>query len=393
MKLLTRYTVVEFLKVFLVAMAGMTIFMFFVVGGREAVRQGLGPEPILRIMPYILPESMRFSVPAAALLASCIVFGRMSGDNEVTAIKSMGISPLALMTPAFIVAFLISVFSVWMNDLAVSWGLPGQKQTVIESLEDIVYGMLRTQRSYSNDDFSISVARVEERKLIMPTLIFHSQDEGGRVTVTAAEAELRHNREENTMSVFLVDGSAEGPDGYEGAFSGRYERVIPLADERDRNTVRPSDYAMHELAYRRSTEKQNIQRQEQNLAASAGYRMLTGELAALSSPDWQEKVKQLRSSRYRLNRLKLEPWRRWANGFSCFFFVMVGVPMSVTRRNSDFVTSFFLSFLPILLVYYPVMTYGVEQAKAGSMPAYAVWLGNLACVLWGGWLIQRVVRF
>jgi len=88
----------------------------------------------------------------------------------------------------------------------------------------------------------------------------------------------------------------------------------------------------------------------------------------------------------------MEPWRRWANGFSCLCFVLVGAPMAIRMRNADFLTSFFLCFLPILIVYYPVFMLGVDQAKRGSVPPVVVWTGNVLITLWGWWLLRRVVR-
>ena len=88
----------------------------------------------------------------------------------------------------------------------------------------------------------------------------------------------------------------------------------------------------------------------------------------------------------------MEPWRRWANGFSCVCFVLVGAPMAIRMRNADFLTSFFLCFLPILVIYYPVFMLGVSRVKAGVLPPPAVWLANLLIALWGLWLMRRVVR-
>ena len=94
----------------------------------------------------------------------------------------------------------------------------------------------------------------------------------------------------------------------------------------------------------------------------------------------------------RLYRIIMEPWRRWANGFSCLCFVLVGAPMAIRMRNADFLTSFFLCFLPILLVYYPVFMLGVSQAKLGAVPPVAVWTGNVLVTLWGVWLMRSVIR-
>jgi len=98
-------------------------------------------------------------------------------------------------------------------------------------------------------------------------------------------------------------------------------------------------------------------------------------------------------ARHRLHRLQTEPWRRWANGFSCFFFVLVGAPLAIRMRNADLWTSFAVCFLPILIVYYPLMAYGVDRAKCGELPPYAVWLGNVILAAAGLWLLRKIVRY
>ena len=66
--------------------------------------------------------------------------------------------------------------------------------------------------------------------------------------------------------------------------------------------------------------------------------------------------------------------------------------MAIRMRNADFLTSFFLCFLPILVVYYPIFMLGVSRVKAGGLPPPAVWTANILIMLWGLWLLRRVVR-
>lgn len=392
MRRLTRYTVWEFLKVFMLALAGMTSFFVLIGIGREAVDHGLGPGPVLRMLPYILPESMRFSIPAAALLATCTSFGRMSGDNEIVAIKAMGISPIAVMMPVFVIGFLISVLGVWMNDLAVSWGRQGMARVLSESIEQIAYGMLRTQHAYSDDRFSITVKDVKGRRLILPALTFNSEDGEAGVTVTAREAVLRRNPGTETLSIFLKDVWAEGPNRAEGMFRGRYEQKIDLGSFGKGEQLSPSDYPLARIPDEGVAQAQKIRRLEYGLASQAAFQMLAGDFHDLGDQQWQSHETDLKRARFRLNRLRTEPWRRWSNGFSCFFFVLIGTPWAIHRRNSDFISNFFLCFMPILLLYYPLMEYGVNRAKAGELPQYGVWMGNACCALIAVWLIQRVLR-
>ena len=114
---------------------------------------------------------------------------------------------------------------------------------------------------------------------------------------------------------------------------------------------------------------------------------------ALAGKEWNVYDEQIEKAISRLYRLQTEPWRRWAAGFSCLCFAWVGAPMAIRRRNQDFLTSFFLCFLPILLVYYPLLVWGVDGAKRGELPVYFVWAGNLLLVAWGAYLLRKVVRY
>jgi lipopolysaccharide export system permease protein len=71
---------------------------------------------------------------------------------------------------------------------------------------------------------------------------------------------------------------------------------------------------------------------------------------------------------------------------------LIGAPVAIRLRYSEFIASFFVCFLPILVVYYPLMAVSVSNAKDGAMPPQAVWLGNVVLALAGVWLLRRVVR-
>ena len=120
MKIITRYVLSELLQVFLVSLSALTLFMLVVGLVKEAQQQGLGLVQILLLVPYVLPEAMRFAVPGTMLFAVSSVFGRMSASNEVTALKAAGITPMALIWPAVMLALVVSFVSVWLNDVAVS---------------------------------------------------------------------------------------------------------------------------------------------------------------------------------------------------------------------------------------------------------------------------------
>jgi lipopolysaccharide export system permease protein len=393
MRIISRYVLWELLQVFLVALAALTIFMLVVGLVREAQQQGLGLVQILMLIPYVLPEAMRFAVPGTMLFAVASVFGRMSASNEVIALKAAGISPVAIIWPAAALALVVSFVSVWLNDVAVSWGRDGVRRVVVSSVEQIIYGRLRQQRSYSTSQISINVKAVDGKRLIRPTLSFQSDSNSPPATISAAEAELRANAANGTLVVTFRDGTLHMGD-YTASFPDTIVREVPLDAVSRKNTTStsPSEIAMAQFATARVDQTKKIDRIEQLAAGKVAMGILTGRTETTAPNFIAYEHELLKHERNRLHRIIMEPWRRWANGFSCLCFVLVGAPMAIRMRNSDFLTSFFLCFLPILIVYYPVFMIGVDQAKRGSVPPVAVWTGNLLITLWGWWLLRRVVR-
>ena len=394
MAILPRYVLVEVIKVFVVSVTALTLMVVLGFVGREATAQGLPLLPTLRLIPYFLPETLRVTVPMTLLLACTTVFSRISGANEIVAVKAMGISPMVLLWPVFIFAFMISLATVWLNDMADSWGRSNIQRVVIESVEEIAYSMLQSQRRYSTTTFSINVKDIEGRKLQGVTLIIMGQGNSPKMTITAEEAELRCDRAEGVLKVFLRNGVIDVGGRLSVAFPDVQEREIPLADaSRARSANIWTNLPLRSLPDAIATARSQIEQQEQMMAARAAYQMTCGDFDELTSEQWRayENEKNELSSRY--YRLLSVPQRRWAGGFACLCFAMIGAPMAICLRNRDFLTSFFLCFLPILIVYYPLMIYGADQAKNGNLPTIFVWAGNAMLMLWGVWLLRRVIRY
>ncbi len=395
MRLLTRYVLADLMKVFAVALAALTATILLVGVVREAVAQGLPPVAVLRLIPYILPEALRYSVPVTLLLAVTTVYSRMSGFNEVVALKALGISPSVLLTPAIALAFALSLGSVWLNDISGSWGRTGVERVVCEELEDIAYGMLRTDRRYAARSLSIVVKGVEDRRLILPTVTIRERGTTPRITVSAQSAVLSADYRENVLAVELTNGTIDVEGRAVARIPDNYRLEIPLTDASRTGDAAnsPPNVPLRQIPEAISAQREEIRRREEEMAVRAAFEMLTGDFDDLTNAAWNQQAAQLAGMRARLCRLRLEPYRRWAAGFSCLCFAWVGAAMGIWLRKPEPLTSFFLCFAPILVVYYPLLIYGINGAKNGTIPPVCVWAGNLVLALWGCWAFKRVLRY
>jgi lipopolysaccharide export system permease protein len=320
----------------------------------------------------------------------------MSGFNEVTAIKALGISPMTILWPAFVLAFLLSLLTVWLNDAPIAWGRTGAQRVIVDAVEEIVYGMLRTDRYYNvtSSQFSIGVKRVEDRRLIRPTVTIGARGSLPALTIDAEEAELRADQVENVLKIWLRNARVE-VEGRGRMFVPEAEYEVPLrvASRADETSGQPSCVPMSRIAREVDKQQEAIQRRQEELAATAAYQMLSGDFDDLVAPLWGQRLAELQGMRTHLCKLKTEPYRRWSAGFSCLCFVWVGAPMAIWFRNRDFLQSFFLCFAPILIVYYPLLAGSIDAAKNGTVWPVTVWTGNLILIGWGAWILRKVVRY
>lgn len=392
MRILTRYVLFELIKVFMLTLIGFTLVIYIGLIGKEFVDKGIGLGPLLQMCPYLLPQAMQFAVPGTILLATTSVYGRMSSYNEILAVKSLGISPMVLVWPTLVLATLLSLGETVLNDVAMSWGRLGVERVFLASIEEVTYGHLRMHHSHNLGKINITVRDVIGHRLIEPTLIMQASGNRPPMTISAREAELRLLSAESKLVVSFTDLDMTGGVIYVDPERRTFEISLDELTGSNEKNRSPSTYALAEIKPAIAEQEQMVSGIEQGTRAQAAFAMLTGDFDALSDTAWQTHERDLTAAQSRLYRLHTEPWRRWANGFSCLCFVLIGIPVSMWLRFSEMLASFFVCFLPILVVYYPLIAVSVDKSKDGVLPPASVWLGNILLALVGFWLMRRVNR-
>ena len=118
MTLIDRYVIRQFLVTLLFALLAI-IVIFVVIDAMENLDDFIDRDTaapvILRYYLFFMPEIIKLVTPVAMLLASLFVTARMSTQNELTSMKTAGVSLSRLMVPYVAIAVLVSAFSIWFN--------------------------------------------------------------------------------------------------------------------------------------------------------------------------------------------------------------------------------------------------------------------------------------
>ncbi len=348
MSMITRHILFEFLKVFLTTLAVVMIALVLSDVIKELQNRGFRLPQIVLILPFLIPYAVKSAMHGALLFAACSVFGRMAASNELVALKSLGIPPLKAIWPAIALAAPLGLAAVYLDEIDATWGGSGIQQVLIRHIDEIAYGVLQRTHVYRGPNFELVVQHVEGRKLIHPTLKIRR--DGEPLTIIALEGELRARPVSDQLRVILNRGTIVG-DNYEGSF--------PDSIEHDITVERPN---------REAYTWDRCQRQRQVVER------FEGQLASVRPGTQQQALaEQLADAQRSLRQCEAQWQHKWANGFCCFFFVLIGAPAAIVLRFDSWLANFFACFLPIIVVYQPLHKLPIYLAESGTLPCYCVW--------------------
>jgi len=391
MGIIVRYILRELGLTFLFGFVALTFLLLIVGLVQEARDKHIPLMYVWQLIPFVFAEMSSISLPMTLLLAVTIFFARMSGSNEVIALKALGVPPSAFLMPVFVIAFIVSLIGFSINELSVTWGREGVSTVIFRGAEDILIGQLKKEQRFETDDKQVTIlvrGVNEQNQLIEPTIMLKKES----TRIEARTAQLSIDLETKKLKVKFDDMRI---------FSGGIrifmpDRVveIPLSEiVPDGKSDRPSNMDLTKINGARKKAVEEMEHQRRIIAAHRTFSATMGSVDAWTSSPIKNAEERIHSLQSYIDRLSVEPPRRWATGFCCFFFVWLGAPLAIWMRRSDFFSSFFACFVPILLLYYPLLMFGLDQAKKGTLPPMCVWTANIGIGLIGLYFLRQIHRY
>lgn len=377
--ILYRMILWELVKVFLMSLVGITGILLIAGIVAEASQQGLGPGQILAAIPLLIPSTLPYTIPATTLFATCVVYGRLAADNEILAIRAAGINIYRVVIPALVLGFVMSGVTMALYYRIIPYSHYLLRAMVFNDAEELLYSLLRKhgQVSHPQMPYAMWVKGVQGRKLVHPTFKRRDAKGDADVIAQAREADLRVNLAKRQLLIHMRYCTATMEDGSRTYFEDRVWEVPLPQNFSAEHQRRARDMTWQEiLRLRRGllAEKQSVDAQ---IALESSQKLLEE-----APPDLARQMKELKGRKKHFETqilfLDVELLMRPALSFGCFFFIVIGCPVGIWFGRSDYLSSFITCFLPIVILYYPLMLCGTGIAKEGKLdPFTLVWGANI----------------
>jgi lipopolysaccharide export system permease protein len=342
MKILRNYLLSEILNTFMVVLFVMT--MVLVCGdvltkmADLVINWGVDYRLLLKLFLYTTPFLFNFTMPMAFLIAVLLAFGKMSADNELTAMKASGVSLWKVIRPVLITALLLSLAALLMNDRIATTSHFRVRQISSEI-------GLKTPASILQEgvfikefkDLVIFIHRIRSIKL-EGIRIYQSQPDGPTRTIIAKEGMLITNPEANEVTLKLFDGTTDEPDSNNPLkfYKLNFDTYSIPIDMSDRQFSRPKSKKPKEMTMR-----------ELNF----------------------EYQRLLRDHDFVANELTSEIHHKIAISMSIFILTLMGIPLAISARSTE--KSKGLAIAIVLSTVYWTFLMGFRaMAKTGTIPPF-----------------------
>ncbi|MCL1972757.1 MAG: LptF/LptG family permease [Endomicrobia bacterium] len=326
---------------------------------------------VLKLFIFILPNILSLAIPMAVLFGVLIAYGRLSEDNEITAMKATGADYRTLSVPVIIFVALISVFLVFFNHFW-SPSMHGNFRNLFEEIimkrplvkfdEKSIITLGEYQiyankvNSLENTMSGVNIYRFDQEKKRSQPQQKHGMDQQGAWRIAASSASVKVFTNGIQMQLYNGYWQRANPADMENMIHTTFKTYtffIPLEDARKANNT---------------------------------------TMQQMSSAEILKTIKQYKGQNLPYAVYAIEFWMRWILALAPIAFVLVALPIGIMAGKGGKAIGFGMS-LVVIFVYYLLLVIAMNVSEKGYVdPKFIMWLPNAVISGVGIFLFTKMVK-
>jgi lipopolysaccharide export system permease protein len=332
---LSKYLVKDFLTIFFVAMLLIT-FAFSVGAIYKAIdimAKGFPVGIVGRFFIYNIPYSIAYTIPISALFSTLLLFGRLSSDSEISAMKSGGLSLWQIASPIVLISLVLVCVCLY-NNCVVYPKSTYVNRRLIKSMgvEDPIKLLEEGRFMREFPGYMIYVGKKNKNR-VRDLIVYETEGNSGKVTATirAESGIMTADKESGLLKIDLFDVRMEIPDlnAPDDATKTRY--------------VNARQYPIR-LDFNELMGRSTVSKKRKNMTLSELAWRIRNPLKEYAGMEPEIRRKEN-------NRDLIELNQRICLSIAPFMFVLVAIPLGIKSHRKESSLGMLMS-LGIVFVYY-----------------------------------------
>ncbi|MGD9158330.1 MAG: LptF/LptG family permease [Desulfobacteraceae bacterium] len=212
---LIKYISKEIWAIFLTCL----LVLFFIVMASQVlnkigllVNTGAGFGEFFRLILYLVPKFILYSLPAACLMAVLLSFIRMASDNEIIALHSSGISLYQLMPPVLFFSLICFLFACFLTLFCAPYGNRTYESARINMMKGAEL-FIKEGEFIDKESFVFYVRSNSPKDRVMKDVFIVYKRKEEEKTITAKQARFKFIGDELLIELTDYKMFTEGKDG------------------------------------------------------------------------------------------------------------------------------------------------------------------------------------
>jgi LPS export ABC transporter permease LptF len=320
-------------------------------------------EYLLAFIAYVLPFSLIFTIPWGLLTAILLVFGRLSADNELIALRANGVSVTRVCLPLAGIALVSTTICLWLNVQVAPAAQEKLRSTIFDLATRDPMALFGSDQVI--DEFpgrKIYVGKKEGNRLENITVFELGENSMPMKVTFARSGRLEADLENRRILMHL--------------YYARYQQ----RDEKDPNDLRKirDGINMSEGTLPISLEELYEKQKKRPSRSALSIQQLLEQLKS-------ENKREQSASRTEIN-------KRFSFPFACLAFAIVGVPLGVTAHRRETSIGFAVGLIVAVTYFLFVIIGDTLRGNPKVHPELLVWFPNVLFIALGMLLFRRLAR-
>ena len=165
--IINRYIFIEFIFPFVLNLVFFT-FIFLMTKildiTQMIINYNVGVGTVLRMIVYFVPNFLVYVIPIAVMASVLLTFLRMSGDNEIIALRAGGVGISGLLPPVVLFSLIGVVLTFWVSAYGMPWGrMALEKLTYQVAVSNLELGLKERTFTDSFNGVTIYVNEIDPK--------------------------------------------------------------------------------------------------------------------------------------------------------------------------------------------------------------------------------------